>query len=83
MAVSPVQLLFVLLFAAGFYWCIAVIKRLPQDILELREAPDNTRKFATIFVWLLTLLIAIFVIYIAIPLIFRLIKSTYDVFTIS
>jgi hypothetical protein len=47
------------LFAVGFYWVYAVIRRLPDDLEELREVKEGARRFAIIFVWVVTVPIAI------------------------
>lgn len=83
MFLSSGQLLSVILFVACAYWCVVVIRRFPEDLQEFREVPDRTRKGAVIFVWFITLIIAIFTVFIAVPLITSIIKATYDVFTIS
>jgi len=81
--VNPIQLIFVLLFAFGVYWCVCVIKRLPDDIKELRENREGVRIVAIIFIWVVTITIAIGVGLLAVPQIILIIRSVYDVFTIS
>jgi len=80
---GPAQLIGVLLFALGVYWCYVVVKRFPDDLQELREIPDKVRKGTIIFIWFITVIIAIAVVFLALPLIIRIIKATYDVFTTS
>jgi len=79
---SP-QLVGALLFAFGVYWCYVVVKRFPDDVQELREIPDKARKVAIIFIWFVTIIIAIAIVFLSLPLIIRIIKAVYDVFTIS
>jgi len=67
----------------GVYWCYVVIKRFPDDLQELREFPDIARKFAIIFVWFLTVIIAIALVFFGTPIVTRIVKAIYDVFTIS
>ena len=80
---SPRQLIGALLFAFGVYWCYVVVKRFPDDLQELREIPDKARKGAIIFIWFITVIIAIAIVFLSLPLIIRIIKAIYDVFTIS
>jgi len=60
-----------------------VVKRFPDDLQELREIPDKVRKGAIIFIWFITVIIAIATVLLSLPLIIRIIKAIYDVFTIS
>ncbi len=83
MYVAPVQLLWVLLFALGVYWCYVVLRRFPDDLQELREAPDNTRRGVIVFIWFLTVIIAIAVVLLSLPVVTRIIKAIYGVFTIG
>ncbi len=83
MFIGPTQLIGVLLFALGVYWCYVVVKRFPDDLQELREIPDKIRKGTIIFIWFITIIIAIAIVLLSLPLIIRTIKATYDVFTIS
>ncbi|MHC4395494.1 MAG: hypothetical protein ACYS1A_07540 [Planctomycetota bacterium] len=71
------------LFALGVYWCYVVVKRFPDDLQVLREIPDKARKGAIIFIWLVTVIVAIAIVFSGLPLIIRIIKAIYDVFTIS
>ena len=61
MFITHWHFLLAFLFVLGFYWCYAVIRRLPDDIEELRQVREGTRRFAIIFVWVLTIPIAIVV----------------------
>ena len=83
MFISPTQLIGVLLFALGIYWCYVVVRRFPDDLQELREIPDKVRKGVIIFVWFITAIIAIAIVLLSRPLVTRIIKGIYDVFTIS
>ncbi len=83
MFIGPTQLIGVLLFALGVYWCYVVVKRFPDDLQELREIPDKVRKGTIIFIWFITVIIAIAIVLLSLPRIIRTIKAIYDVFTIS
>ena len=83
MFIGPSQLIGVLLFALGVYWCYIVVKRFPDDLHEFREIPDKVRKGTIIFIWFITVIIAIAIVLLGLPHIIRIIKATYDVFTIS
>ncbi len=83
MFIGPTQLIGVLLFALGVYWCYVVVKRFPDDLQELREIPDKVRKGTIIFIWFITVIIAIAIVLLSLPRIIRIIKAIYDVFTIS
>ena len=83
MFIGPRQLIGVLLFAFGVYWCYIVVKRFPADLQELREIPDKVRKVTIIFMWFITVIIAIAIVLLGLHLIIRIIKAIYDVFTIS
>jgi hypothetical protein len=81
--IGPAQIIGVLLCALGVYWCYTVVRRIPGDLQELREVSDSARKGAIIIVWVITVIIAIGTVSLGLPLITRIIKATYDVFTIS
>ena len=83
MFIGPTQLIGALLSALGVYWCYVVVKRFPDDLQELREIPDKVRKGTIIFIWFITVIIAIAIVLLSLPLIIRIIKAIYDVFTIS
>lgn len=83
MFIGPTQLIGALLFALGVYWCYVVVKRFPDDLQELREIPDKIRKGTIIFIWFITVIIAIAIVLLSLPRITRTIKAIYDVFTIS
>lgn len=83
MFIGPTQLIGVLLFVLGACWCYVVVKRFPDDLQELREIPDKVRKGTIIFIWFITIIIAIAIVLLSLPFIIRTIKAIYDVFTIS
>lgn len=83
MFIGPTQLIGALLSVLGVYWCYIVLKRFPDDLQELREIPDKARKGVIIFIWFITVIIAIATVSFSLPLMIRIIKATYDVFTIS
>jgi hypothetical protein len=60
-----------------------VVKRFPDDLQELREIPDKARKGVIIFIWFITVIIAIATVLLSLPVIIRIIKAIHDVFTIS
>ncbi len=57
------------LYVFGLVWCGVVVMRLPQDLKELTEPRGAVWKFAIIFVWFLTILIAIPVIAVTLALV--------------
>jgi hypothetical protein len=59
MFITHWHLILAFLIAFGFYWCYAVIRRLPDDIQELRQVKEASRRFAIVFVWIATVPIAI------------------------
>ena len=83
MSLASVQLFWILLFAYSVYWCYEVLRRFPNDLKELRQAPDNTRRGVIIFIWFLTVIIAIVVVLLSLPTVTRIIKAVYDIFTTS
>ena len=83
MFIGPTQIIGVLLLVLGVYWCYTVVKRFPDDLQELREIPDKVRKGVIVFIWFITVIIAIATVSLSLPLIIRIIKAIYDVFTIS
>jgi uncharacterized membrane protein SpoIIM required for sporulation len=50
------------LYFLGLWWCYEVIRRLPRDIQEIRQLKEITRTAVIIFVWALTVVIAILLI---------------------
>ena len=50
------------LYVFGVWWCYEVISRFPKDIREIREVKEVVRTLAIIFVWALTVIIAILLI---------------------
>ena len=47
------------LYILGLWWCYEVIGRFREDIQEIRELKEITRKAAMIFIWAITVIIAI------------------------
>lgn len=47
------------LYILGVWWCYEVIGRFREDIREIRELKGVTRKAVIIFIWILTVIIAI------------------------
>ena len=47
------------LYILGVWWCYEVIGRFREDIQEIRELKEITRKAAIIFIWAITVIIAI------------------------
>jgi hypothetical protein len=48
-----------ILYILGLWWCYAVIRRFGQDVQEIREQKEYARTGAIIFIWALTVIIAI------------------------
>ncbi len=61
--------------ALGTYWCIFVIARLREDIDELRTVKDKGRQAAIIFIWLVTLVIAVLLIRFAVGLVGDVVRA--------
>jgi heme/copper-type cytochrome/quinol oxidase subunit 2 len=51
-----------ILYILGLWWCFEVIRRFGQDIQEIREQKEFTRKAVIIFIWALTVIIVIFLV---------------------
>lgn len=47
------------LYILGVWWCYEVIGRFREDIREIREVKGVTRTAVIIFIWILTVIIAI------------------------
>jgi hypothetical protein len=47
------------LYILGLWWCYEVIGRFREDIREIRELKGVTRTAVIIFIWILTVIIAI------------------------
>ncbi len=47
------------LYILGVWWCYEVIGRFREDIREIREVKGVTRTSVIIFIWILTVIIAI------------------------
>lgn len=50
------------LFFLGLWWCYEVIHRFPKDVKEIYEQKEAARTVAIIFIWALTVVIAILLI---------------------
>ncbi len=47
------------LYILGLWWCYEVIGRFREDVKEIRELKEITRRAAIIFIWAITAIIAI------------------------
>jgi len=47
------------LYILGLVWCYHVIGRFREDLQEIREVKEITRTGAIIFIWIVTVIIAI------------------------
>jgi hypothetical protein len=47
------------LYILGLWWCYEVIGRFREDVKEIREIKGVTRKAVIIFIWAITVIIAI------------------------
>jgi hypothetical protein len=47
------------LYIIGVLWCYEIVRRFREDVKEIREVKEFTRKAAIIFIWALTVIIAI------------------------
>jgi hypothetical protein len=47
------------LYILGLWWCYEVIGRFREDVQEIRELKEITRTAAIIFIWIITVIIAI------------------------
>lgn len=75
MFVSFRDLIYVVLFALGVYWCYKVIERWREDLEELREVEETARKAGIIIIWAVTVVIAIAVAWFAFTVIARIISG--------
>jgi len=55
------------IWAFGAYWCVVIIRRFPEDVRELCELKQTVRRGAIIFVWFLTVIIALTLVYFTKP----------------
>lgn len=60
------------LFVLGVCWCCEVIRRLKDDLQELREIKEAPRKAGIIIVWIITIVIAVVLIISTVVIIGRL-----------
>lgn len=47
------------LYVLGVLWCYEIIRRFREDVKEIREVKEFSRKAAIIFIWAITVIIAI------------------------
>jgi uncharacterized membrane protein SpoIIM required for sporulation len=52
-------LVLVIIYCFGLWWCYEVIRRFKRDVNEITELKDTTRTVVIIFVWILTIIIAV------------------------
>jgi len=50
------------LLVGGLWWCKEMYARFPKDLACLRESEDRTEKGVTIFLWVVTGVVAILVV---------------------
>lgn len=51
-----------IMYILGLWWCYVVIRRFRQDVQEIRKQKEFARTAAIIFIWALTVIIAIFLV---------------------
>ncbi len=61
------------LYILGLWWCYAVIRRFPDDLREIFELKETSRTLVIVFIWLITLPLAIGVVGYGFVLIRRLV----------
>ncbi len=64
------------LYILGLVWCYHVIGRFREDVKEIREVKEFTRTAVIIFIWILTVIIAIVLIRYS----FVIIKNLFSLF---
>ena len=62
------------LYILGLWWCYEVIGRFREDVKEIRELKEIARRTAIIFIWSITVIIAIVLIVYGFVIIKELIK---------
>ena len=50
------------LYIIGVLWCYEIVRRFREDVKEILEVKEFTRKAAIIFIWAITVIIAILLI---------------------
>ncbi len=75
MFLGPWHIMQALLFALGVYWCYEVIGRWQEDLIEFREVEDKIRKVVIVGIWVVTVIIAIFLVRFTYGLISRIIPG--------
>jgi len=66
------------LWAFGVYWCIEIIRRFQEDVRELREVKQAVRRAAILFVWFITVLIALAIVYFTKPVLAEIFNAVRD-----
>ncbi len=61
------------LYILGLWWCYVVIRRFPDDLREIFELKETARTLVIVFIWLITVPLAVGVIAYAYVLIRRLV----------
>jgi len=51
-----------ILLVGALWWCKVIFGRLPEDVARLRQSDDRAEKGVVIFIWALTVLIAVLVV---------------------
>ena len=47
------------LYILGLWWCYEVIRRFPDDLRDIFELRETARTFAIIFIWIITVPLAL------------------------
>ena len=63
------------LFSLGVYWCYIVLGRWLSDLEELREVKDGYRRAGVLFIWAVTIVIAIFVVNFAVAVVTNIVNG--------
>jgi len=61
MFLSPAVLIRAVLLVGGLWWCKVIFDRLRSDVARLKESDDSAEKGVTIFLWVLTVGILMYV----------------------
>jgi len=65
----------ILLFVAGVWWCKEVLGRFRSDVQLLRELKERPRKMAIVLVWLVTVVIGALVVRTLVIVVLRIIAG--------
>ena len=60
------------LYVLGVVWCYQVIRRFREDVQEIREVKEGARRGAIIFIWVLTVIIAIVLIRYSLAIVYEI-----------